>query len=785
VASSKPSNVVPLNERANERAPARAAGGAGETFSLARECREFALVRISTALRAVLGKVEQDLFELGYNATDRDLRNQYFEARDETRANVQAFCNALEREFLTQFNDKARREAKRRPAGQSMGDTMELSLLEEGALEDNIALGNLVGKLREINKDSLYALTRRMAVVLQNPQLEDADNPLGPETIGAAVKQGLDALKIGRQAKPGVVKLIEQYMIDEVETIYNDLNDLLIQRNILPQVRLGTRKVQQSAGGVPATPAAAAPAQAPGGDAKDWFALLQRLVGGVRGPGVDAVAGNTQWPVMPPTEASLAAMASLTKLQQGRIEALGNAVRGFDASALASGRANVLHEIKSTEIAAGFGQMDAMTIDIVAMLFDYVFDDKRIPDAIKALIGRLQIPILKVAILDKKFFSNKTHPARKLLDSLAAAAVGWTGAADATDPLYGKIDSIVQRVITSFESELGLFDGLVGELEEFLAEEDQRLSAFSEQSARVVHDRERVEIARVVASDEVQRRTDTREMPEPVRAFLEAVWEKALVVSYAAHGEGSERWAITLGTMDDLIWSVAPKETGEDRKKLVSLLPELLKRLHAGMDLVALPPESRNQFFAELVRCHAQAVKSGLATSSAPVAPPPAQLQVVGRARPRARAPIEEAPVEPQDVWAEGATEDAPQLVATQVNQGDVLIEEIKLQGVHDFETDDPRQKWDNLVASLVRGMWVQFLQKNGATIRAKLTWISPLKGIYLFSNPNGARALAFEPKALAEAFRRGRAEVISDSPLVESAMNSMVSSMKESAPAH
>jgi hypothetical protein len=274
-------------------------------------------------------------------------------------------------------------------------------------------------------------------------------------------------------------------------------------------------------------------------------------------------------------------------------------------------------------------------------------------------------------------------------------------------------------------------------------------------------------------------------MPEPVRAYLERVWEKALVVSYAAHGEGSERWAITLGTMDDLIWSVAPKETGEDRKKLVSLLPELLKRLHAGMDLIALPPESRNQFFAELVRCHAQAVKSGLAPSAGPVPQPPANLQVVGASTAKADAHVEEQPAEPHDVWAEGASADAPQLVATQVNQGDVLIEEIKLQGTGDFVDDDPRQKWDNLVSSLVRGMWVQFLQKNGATIRAKLTWISPLKGIYLFSNPNGARALAFEPKALAEAFRRGRAEVISDSPLVESAMNSMVSSMKEPAPAH
>lgn len=780
MASPLPSNVVALG---GHDKPARAAGPAGEPFAVARECRELAVTRLSTTMRAIIGKVEQDLFELAYNSTDRETRNQYFEARDDSRAKLPAFCAKLESEFVNQFNAKARRDGARRAAAPApSADLMELSLVEDGVLEDNIALGNLVAKLRDVNKDALYALTRRMAVVLQNPQLEDIDNPLGPETIGAAIKAALGEFKLGRRSKPTVVKLVEQYLIDEVETLYHDLNDLLIQRNVLPQIRLGARRTQASPDASrPGAKDARSP-DLPAGDPKDWFALLQRLVGAAgAGAGAAGAAGaaGMQWPTAAQApQISAAALQGLTQLQRGSVEALGRGAAGFDPALLVSGRGNVLHDIKGTGLTEGFGQVDAMTIDIVAMLFDYVFDDKRIPDAIKALIGRLQIPILKVAILDKKFFSSKTHPARRLLDALAASAIGWNGAADETDPLYGKIESMVQRVVAGFDSDVTLFDGMVAELEEFLAEEEQRLHSFSEQSAKVVHERERLEIARVVARDEVQRRIDTREMPEPVRAFLRETWEKALVVSYAAHGEGSERWALTLGTMDDLIWSVTPKETGEERKKLVSLLPELLKRLHAGMDLIALPPQSRNRFFAELVRCHAQAVKSGLATASAPVTSPP-MLEVVG-AEPEAA----EAPAEPQDVWdADASNADAPKLVATRLNQGDVLIEEIKIEGTDRHEDEDPRRKWDNVVGSLVRGMWVQFLQQDGQTIRAKLTWISPLKGIYLFSNPNGARALAFEPKALAEAFRRGRAEVISDSPLVESAMNNMVSSLGQ--PAH
>jgi hypothetical protein len=769
MASSMQSNVVALGNSAKQ--PVRTAGS-GEPFAVARECRELALVKLSTAMRGVIGKVEQDLFELAYNSTDREMRTQYFEARDDSRVKLPAFCSTLEREFINHFNAKARRETTRHPATPTpVSDMMELSLVEDGVLEDNIALGNLVNRLRDTNKDALYALTRRMAVVLQNPQLEDPDNPLGPETIGAALKAALAEFQLGRRAKLTFVKLIEQYLIDEVETLYHDLNELLVQRNVLPQVRLGARKSEGSRS--TASGANAKDAKAPVGDAKDWFALLQKLVAGA---GAGDVATGSQWPsLIQAHQISAAALAGLTQLQRGAVNALGGSGPNFDPALLVSGKANVLHDIKGSSLTAGFGQLDAMTIDIVAMLFDYVFDDKRIPDAIKALIGRLQIPILKVAILDKKFFSTKTHPARRLLDSLAASAVGWNGAADESDPLYAKIESMVQRVVAGFDSDIALFEGLVKELEEFLAEEEQRLASFSEQSAKVVHERERVEIGRVVAHDEVQRRVNTRAMPDAVRTFLQQAWEKALVVSYAAHGEGSEQWALTLGTMDDLVWSVLPKETGDERKKLVSLLPELLRRLHAGMDLIALAPESRNRFFAELVRCHAQAVKSGLAPAGA--APPP-NLQVVGA---EAMPAAPEEPAEPQDVWAADASNaNAPKLVATRLNQGNVLIEEIKIQETGTFEDTDPRRKWDIVVSSLVRGMWVQFLQQDGASIRAKLTWISPLKGIYLFSNPNGARALAFEPKALAEAFRRGRAEVISDSPLVESAMNNMVSSLEQ-----
>ena len=84
----------------------------------------------------------------------------------------------------------------------------------------------------------------------------------------------------------------------------------------------------------------------------------------------------------------------------------------------------MLHALKGTSLTSQMGQMDTVTLDIVAMLFDQIFGDPRIPAAMKALIGRLQIPMLKVAILDKSFFAKKAHPARHMLDTLGELSVG-------------------------------------------------------------------------------------------------------------------------------------------------------------------------------------------------------------------------------------------------------------------------------------------------------------------------------------------------------------------------
>ena len=81
---------------------------------------------------------------------------------------------------------------------------------------------------------------------------------------------------------------------------------------------------------------------------------------------------------------------------------------------------------RSRRSAQKANQLESMTIEMVAMLFDFIFETKDLPDGIKALLARLQIPVLKAAMLDGAFFAKKTHPSRLLVNALAQAGLGWS-----------------------------------------------------------------------------------------------------------------------------------------------------------------------------------------------------------------------------------------------------------------------------------------------------------------------------------------------------------------------
>ncbi|MEW5787029.1 MAG: DUF1631 domain-containing protein [Pseudomonadota bacterium] len=823
---SRKNNVVELSQFGHGRA---AAGG--DKSALLNECGELAANALASALNKTLEIAAAELLELIDRVSAYEMRRLYDEALDfakDQRANVEA---DFRRGFYQRFKRECRRDGNNRGAGALSLDSTQLSLVEPDDLEETLAASTVENALNNSCGEELFGLAKRVGVLLDDPEMQQGLNPIGPEVIGAAVMETIKGRGLPVKVQLVLVPLINKFLPNRVREVYQNLNRHLVDRGVLPTIRVGVG-IRRPAPPTPPPvapqtpgemPAQASAVEAMGGEGQDLLSALRQLMtlamptapaypaagvalptgvasgpgwapGGLAMPGL--TPGGLATPgQMPGAAAAPAALSNflsggdlpavavpatvlntLTSLQRGQGD--GMLAAGFSAASLADGQVNILREIRASPVAGNLGQMDAMTLDIVSMVFDYVLDDRRIPDALKALIGRLQIPVLKVAMLDRNFFSQKSHPARRLLDVLANASMGWDENEGHDGGLYRKMDELVQRVISQFDDQVDLFATVLEEFQAYEAEEKQRIDELTSKSAQMIRQMEQSEASRVLARSEVDSHLFDQAIPEFIRSFLMDHWEKVVAMVGARHGEGSAEWQAALATMDDLIWSVTPKINPDDRKKLVSLLPDLLKRLDQGLVDLGAPRELRDQFFTGLVKCHAVAVRAGLrGVGDAPVAMEPDPLP------PPAREALE-------DLAPTGDFVEIPP-VADEVAVDPNLIEEIAAEPEERPEVEeivigdvgwlagggDPVEKdeHDLKVQTLKRGTWIEYTLEDGSRSRAKLAWVSPMKGIYLFTNRLGQRAMSIDADGLAAKFRSGQVELLDTVPLMERAVSSLL----------
>jgi hypothetical protein len=289
-----------------------------------------------------------------------------------------------------------------------------------------------------------------------------------------------------------------------------------------------------------------------------------------------------------------------------------------------------------------------------------------------------------------------------------------------------------------------------------------------------------------MAHDEVRRRIHTPHLPEVIRSFLAGCWENVLAAAYTRSGEDGTAWNQAIATMDELVWSVEPKSVPEDRKKLVGLLPGLLKRLQDGMVQAKLPDAERDQFFARLVQCHAVVVKAGLqAVEQEDDHQAEFVEQEIAAEEAAERARHEAEPTDFSEIAVpQEHVEPDPAFMQTLIADVDVesgwqtfTIGDSNWQGEKEAPSDD----YDAMVKHLKRGTWIEIEQDNGESTRVKLAWVSPLKGLFLFTNRLGERAVSITPEGLADKFRIGVAHVIDDIALVDRAVNNLMERLKQS----
>jgi hypothetical protein len=482
---------------------------------------------------------------------------------------------------------------------------------------------------------------------------------------------------------------------------------------------------QAGAGGVHPGPGFA---YAPAGAPAPGQAALDTMLAGLR-PGVAAPLLELLAQIDPAMLS--AAPAACASDAVGAVTATGAPAAAFAPAA------NVFYlpRLKQSLPKGALSRGDERTLDLLSRVFETVLLDDGIPARTRELLQALQVPVLKAALLDKNFFFEEAHPARRLVDLLSR--MGWDQRPDLpdpdADPTFQAMRRSVEKASRPAEDEGGKLAGFaaaVAELEASMAVEDSALDRAIAAPVASAIQQENLALATRAARDAVALRIGagaaamaqaSAGMAEVVGSFLEQRWTTVMTFAYSieAHKPGAVGNATR--AMDDLIWSVKPKPTQEQRKTLIARLPRLLGTLNKWLDAIKWQDAERLQFFARLAECHASIV----------------------------RAPIELSPERQLELAVEAAQQDA----LRQVELENAALEREQAEREAQREALSP-------LDGLERGVWLEFHHADGPR-KVKLAWVSPLRTLFIFAGAGRREAFSLAADKLVEALHAGRARVL------------------------
>ncbi len=371
--------------------------------------------------------------------------------------------------------------------------------------------------------------------------------------------------------------------------------------------------------------------------------------------------------------------------------------------------------------------IDGDTIDLVGMLFEFILEDRNLPVEMQVLLARLQIPYLKAAILDRKMFAHRQHPARRLLDGLAEQAKGWSEESDRDHPLHEKVKSIVEQLLHDFDDDMSIFDRLLVDLQQFQDLNKRRSELAEQRVAESTRGREKLEQARRRAAREIIDRIGGQKLPPLLHGVLARAWANHLVLTLLRQGEASPEFKSALRFIDDVIASTRPVQTDpESRQLLRQMLPGIERSLRLGLANVAFQEQDIERLLAQLHTYYRQQLGETLEMSRPS---PPSRTQAI-LAIPDSIQPVIDRDAE-----------------------------------LDDEALDRRRRRWSppdspewQQVQALQPGTWLEFSLIDEPMTRAKLSWISPMSGRYLFVNRRGLKVADYAPQELAVLLADGHA---------------------------
>lgn len=357
------------------------------------------------------------------------------------------------------------------------------------------------------------------------------------------------------------------------------------------------------------------------------------------------------------------------------------------------------------------------TIEVVALMFQSILSEDRLPPSIRVWFARLQVPVLRVALAEPQFFSDLNHPARKLIDRMGSCVMGFDASSINGNALETEIRRVVQVIEQYPETGQKVFALVLREFEEFLSKH----LAQNQSTAKITSVAQQVEQKETLAVQyTIELRNMLTDMPvrEEVRDFLFKSWADVLAMATVRYGAKDARAMRFKQAASELVWSASAKPSRQERSRVIQGLPVLLQTLREGLELISVSGDEQAAVVKVLTDTLAQAFMSKTA------AIPAERIDAMAKRLSELEKYISE----------DGKLDDLPLSSESIEMMLGVDTADLNVISNTDTPVEPAMLEW---AQSLESGRWFT-LDHNGARVQVQYVWRSRRKHLHLFASLDG-----------------------------------------------
>ena len=705
---------------------------------------------LTPRLEAMFASCDDYFFDLASRAKTNNDQNLYFESLREIRVKKPIVAPDFCRRLSAGFNILAKRsggsaDTQTTPVARTP-ESLELVGNEE--LEKDVVIIDMVSKARMEWQEELFQLQERIQSIASQ-SFAEREMPLDPERIARAFIESCNLIQADIKILKLLYKQFDRHVMRQLEELYASANQLLIDDGVLPDLKpLASQSLKRKPEAAVTDKPRASPTQEAHGsgledipDSEPQMRELAQLLVRLRNVGV-------QVPNVPVPGGPLASGTPI-----GREELVG-LIAEAQSQGMTAGQPpapldirQAIRGIVETHGNLSVGQADEDIINVISMFFDLVLDDRNLPSEIKALVGRLQLPILRVALKDRSFFSDRKHPARQLINEIARTSMGWDAAdKESQDELFVRLTALVDEILLASGEDPGVFERSLSTLLGFIERSDQRAAKTERRISERAQAEARTSKARDMSRQVLHERLEAKQLPAEITTFLIEDWQQVLQLVYLKHGKDGVEWSTAVQVADDLLWSAQPHTDERSKRRLEHLLPGLYDRISVGLDQTQSTPED--------ARARIDVIR-GIHRVLTGVSPDP--LPVVAPLSPEQRSRITPAPSPDEKAWRE-MTAVERQRVQYEALMFEYLKRADEVPVGSWFEYDDLRQ---------------------AVSRRCKLATRIDETQTLIFVSRMGVQVYEKPRKAFAYDMQMGHARPVEDAPLFDRTVDRIASNLR------